>query len=298
MPVVTVGGPGLPGWVGPADLVVAVSAGGGTRETLTVAAEAARRGCRLVGVCPPGSALAELVDATRSAVRFGVGIPPVGGNWRARALMWSLATPILLVGGQMGLVPNASDAIEAAARVLDDIADQCSPMRDSITNPAKQWAVELALSLPLLWGTGSVGAVAVRRLSRQLAENAGLPAIYGNLPEAARTQSALLAGPRAGQSDVDDIFRDRLEDPDGWTRIRLVLLRDADEHPDTAVLAEDAARVAEQRGVPVSILRAEAGHPLERLASLVGLTDFATVYAALALGVDPLASRNDLDGRI
>src|SRR5579863_9746886 len=38
----------LPGWVGAADAVIAVSGSGATPETLTVATEAARRGCRLV----------------------------------------------------------------------------------------------------------------------------------------------------------------------------------------------------------------------------------------------------------
>src|SRR5579875_2654653 len=40
----------LPGWVGAADLVVAVSCSGSTEETLAAATEAVRRGCRLVGV--------------------------------------------------------------------------------------------------------------------------------------------------------------------------------------------------------------------------------------------------------
>jgi len=42
--------------------------------------------------------------------------------------------------------------------------------------------------------------------------------------------------------------------------------------------------------VPVSRLRAEPGPPLARVASLVGLTDFASVYLALGLGLDPASS--------
>ena len=37
----------LPGWVGAADLVIAVSCSGATEETLSAAEEAVRRGCRL-----------------------------------------------------------------------------------------------------------------------------------------------------------------------------------------------------------------------------------------------------------
>lgn len=298
VPVVTVGGPGLPGWVGPVDLVVVVSGSGVTRETLAVAGEAARRGCRLTGICPDGSRLGQFLDALPSAQRFDVGIPPTLGRWRARSLIWSLATPILLVGGALGLVEDAPGAVLRTADLLDDIADRCAPMRDSITNPAKQWAVELSLSLPLVWGTGDVGGVAVRRLSSQLAQNAGLPAMVGTLPAAGRTQAALLAGPRAGQVGLDDIFRDRVADPDCDTRIRLVMLRDADEHPEVEALAGAACELASKRGVPVSVLKAEAGHPLERLATLIGMPDFASVYAALVLGIDPMAGTNELDGRV
>ncbi len=40
----------LPGWVGAADLVIAVSCSGRTEETLSAAEEAVRRGCPLLGV--------------------------------------------------------------------------------------------------------------------------------------------------------------------------------------------------------------------------------------------------------
>ena len=59
--VAGVSGYQLPGWVGAADLVIAVSRSGHTAEALALAGEAARRGCDLVGVSAPGSPLEELV---------------------------------------------------------------------------------------------------------------------------------------------------------------------------------------------------------------------------------------------
>lgn len=297
VPVVTVSGPALPGWVGPTDLVFAVSGSGATSETLSVAGEAARRGCRLVSVCPSKSPLAELTSATRGGEAVRVGIPPIAGKWRARTLMWSLATPLLLIGGALGLVEDAEDSLDRAAARLDEIADECSPTRELVANHSKRMAVELATSLPLLWGTGPVGAVAARRFGRQLAENAGLPTVVGTLPEAARTQAALMSGPLAGQVDEDDIFRDRIAEPDPSARLRLILLRDSDEHPSTAALADAAVGLANSRKVPVEVLRAQGLYPLERLADLVGRTDFAAIYAGLALGIDPMSSKNELDAR-
>ena len=298
IPVASVGGPGLPGWVGPTDLVVAVSASGTTPETLAVTMEAARRGCRLVCVSQPGSPLSEIAEQSRSAVQVGVGVPTVGGTWRARTLLWSLATPLVLIAGHLGLVEDARRAVADTADYLDSVADACSPLRDSVNNPAKRLAVDVALSLPIIWGTEDVGGVAARRFARQLAENAGLPAVVGQLPEAARTQAVLLAGPRAGSVDEDDIFRDRVEFPEPETKLRLVLLRDQPEHPQNAALAAAAVSVAASRGVPTNELTAQNAHPLVRLAMLIGTADFATVYAGLALGIDPMAAANELDGRV
>lgn len=296
VPVMTAGGPGLPGWVGPNDIVVALSASGNTSETLDLAREAARRGCRLIAVCPRGSGLDELVESTRGAASFQVAIPPISGAWRARTLMWSLATPLLVVAGELGLVENVSGSIEAAAVALDEIAQECSPARETVENPAKQWAVDAAVSLPMIWGSGDVGGVAARRYARQLAENAGIPAVAGTLPEAARTQAGLMSGPRAGQAHVDDIFRDRVDDPEASVRLRLVLLRDTPEHPEVEALANAGATVAQSRNVPVTEHRALAGPPLVRLASLIGVSDFASVYAGLALGIDPMDAAHELDG--
>ena len=50
-------------------------------------------------------------------------------------------------------------------------------------------------------------------------------------------------------------------------------------------------------GVRVTEVSAEPGHPLERFADLVSLTDFAATYLALAAGLDPLTSPHVADLR-
>lgn len=55
VPVFTHRGYGLPAWVGPMDLVMAVSCSGTTEETLSSLEEAVRRGCRLLVVARSGS---------------------------------------------------------------------------------------------------------------------------------------------------------------------------------------------------------------------------------------------------
>ena len=73
-----------------------------------------------------------------------------------------------------------------------------------------------------------------------------------------------------------------------------MLLRDTDEEPGGRGAARTRRTgLAERYGVAVSELAAEGEHPLERLASLVALLDFATVYLALAQGIDPTPDRAD-----
>lgn len=292
VPVVTVRSYRLPGWVGVADVVIAVSCSGSTEETLAVASEAVRRGCRLIAVGAPGSPLADVAEQARApfvAVR-SAGAP--------RSTLWALSVPLVVAAGQLGIVAAPADAFEATAVRLADIAERCQP--SSPENPAKELATALAGAFPVVWGSSELAGVAAYRFGCQLAENAKYPSAVGLLPEANHNQVVTFDGPYAGRSGDVDIFRDRLAEPLGATELRLVMLRDTDEHPQVAKRRETSVRLAEARGVPVDEVAAAGEHPLERLASLVGMLDFASVYLALLYGIDPspVAAIEELKARI
>jgi glucose/mannose-6-phosphate isomerase len=282
VPVSTVRGYTLPGWVGPLDLVIAVSCSGSTEETLQVAGEAVKRGTRLVGVGAAGSPLEELVRSLPSAVF----LPVDAGSLMPRAALWLLATPLLLIADALGLADVPVSALERAADVLDETSVECGPATPLADNPGKLLGVSMATSLPMVWGTSTLGEVAAYRLACQLNENAKLPVVFGAVPEANHNQVVALDGPFVGH-DSSDIFRDPVEDGAGPARLRLVLLRDSDEHPQDARRADVSQDLAERRDVAVDVLRAHEGLPVVRLASLIGLADWASVYAAIALGIDP-----------
>jgi glucose/mannose-6-phosphate isomerase len=175
--------------------------------------------------------------------------------------------------------------LEATAKRLEAIAEMCRPDRESFVNPAKMLALELAGTLPMAWGAGQMGGVAAYRFACQLAENAKYPAVSGALPEAHHNQVVSLDGPLAGDGADDDLFRDRVDD-DQLHRLRLVLLHD-DDDPSTANRVAASEELAASRGVPVTRLVSEGSSPLERLASLIGMVDYASVYLAIGQGVDP-----------
>ncbi|HVT20616.1 MAG TPA: SIS domain-containing protein [Mycobacteriales bacterium] len=294
VPVVVHRGYGLPGWVGAADLVMAVSCSGTTAETLSSAVEAARRGSRLLGVGTAGSPLDLHCRSEHGA------FVPVVGQLSPRSSMWALVVPLLAVAQRAGLLDLGADLadLEAAAARLEAIASACRPDLESFVNPAKSLAAELVDTLPMFWGSGEVGPVAALRAACQLAENAKAPALAGALPEAHHNQSVTLDGDLAGSVSDEDFFRDRVEDPDPM-RLRLVLLRDDDDGVATA-RADASEEVATDRGIGVTSVRAEGSSPFERLASLVGLIDFASVYLAIATGFDPtpIGPINDLKARL
>lgn len=300
VPISTVRSYSLPGWVGAADLVVAVSCSGRTEETLASATEAVRRGCRMLAVGAPDSPLAAIAEQGRA-----VFVPVQAGGRQPRAMMWGLSLPLLAAGRALGLVDLPDPVVEATAEQLEELATRCRPASESFVNPAKDLALQLGGSLPMLWGSSPLTGTAAYRMSCQLAENAKYPSVCGLLPESNHNQvvawDGVFGGAASSVPDGDDFFRDRAQEPDD-VRLRLVLLRDsaADEHPQVQKRIGVSTAIAQERGIAVTELRSEGETRLERLASLVGLVDFATVYLGLAYEIDPtpVAAITELKARI
>src|SRR6266704_262704 len=225
----------LPGWVGAADLVIAVSCSGATEETLSAAEEAVRRGCRLLAVGSEGSALAALAEQARAGF---ICVKPSG---MPRSMLWGLSVPLV---------------------------------------------------------------VAAARFACQLHENGKYPAIAGVLPEANHNQVVVFDGPFAPGPETAGLAATGLAAAEPRQAppvpLRLIMLRDTHEHPQVSRRREESARIAADRGIEVTELAAAGDQPLERLASLVQLIDYASVYLAIASGIDPapIAAIQELKARI
>ncbi|GID64295.1 bifunctional glucose-6-phosphate/mannose-6-phosphate isomerase [Actinoplanes cyaneus] len=284
---------GIPGWVGAADVVIAVSASGRSPEALAAAEAAARRGARLVAIGNPDSELEAMAERARAPF---IGVPR---RAPARATLWGLVVPVLFAGRALGLVKVTEADIAETATRLDADAERCRPGADSFVNPAKSLALGLAGSVPIVWGSSPLATVAARRFGDTLAANARYPVMAGALGEAGRGRVGLLDGVFGGLAEGSrDIFADPDSEDEAVTRLRLVVLRDGGLNPeddaDEPVAVEerraDAIQtLADRRGVRCDVLTAEGGSALERLASLVAVPDFASLYLALAHGLDPMA---------
>lgn len=264
----------LPGWVGPLDLVIAVSQSGRAAGPLALAAEAARRGAAMLTVGAPDSPLADVCARAR-----GIHIDIGQGRSSSRTALWSMLTPVLLAAGHLGIVDVDAGILTEAADRLDDRAEVCRPSSESFVNPAKVLAADLAEGVPVVLGDGPLNGVAALRAASMLARTARMPATCGELPDAASQIVACLDGPftatfgeaaalrekaadraagrDAGDSgtaagdlgraaggsgrsagDSADIFADPFIDGPASPRLSLLMLRDAPPDPMTREAAE------------------------------------------------------------
>jgi glucose/mannose-6-phosphate isomerase len=264
VPVLAAKGDRLPAFVGPGTLLVAVSYSGDTAETVTAVEQGLAAGARLVAVTS-GGALAEL------AASRGAPLVAIEGGRMPRAALWSLVVPVCSAAEAAGVLPPLTDQICAAADTLDEEAAALGSKVPTSENPAKQAARRLLDRLPVVWGSGQLGAVAATRFRTQCNENAKITVVSGPLPEVNHNDVMGLEG---------GLGPDR----------ELVLLRDEPGEHDrdprrvTAVLkAVDA---------PDPILRtAGQGPDLARLARLTAFADFTSTYLGIARGVDPTPIR-------
>ncbi|MFE2848174.1 SIS domain-containing protein [Streptomyces scopuliridis] len=299
----------LPGWAGPVDLLLIATTDGSEPGLALLAEQAYRRGCTVVAVAPRQSPMSDVFGGTHGLMvpmatapngqygqngSYGQSVEPgqYGQNGSDKwyepegtpvagpGALWALLVPLLALLDRVGLLTAPVETLQLVADRLDRTAERCGPAIATYSNPAKTLAAELADSLPLIWTEGPAAAPAGRRFAAVLAELTGRPALAAELPEALPAHSALLAGHFAGgAADPDDFFRDRVEEPQAW-RARVVLLRD---RPAGGLTAAPAAReLALGHDTAISELEPEEGSELEALAELVAVTDFATVYLALA----------------
>ena len=281
VPIISERSHSLPGWVGPMDVVIGVSCSGMTEETLSTTAEAGRRGARVITIGAGGSDLEKLSESIGGAVHFAIDAK----GRSPRSSLWTHATPLLMVANAIGIAHIDENEFDLAADLMDELSVANGPSVQLGENSAKTLALSCAGSLPMVWGTGMIGATAAGRFMAQLAENAKIPAAHGELPEVGHNQIVTFDGVLAGAAPARDIFSDN----DGAIdrRTHLYILRDTNEHPAVEKRIRIVSQIASDRNVPVTLIQAKDGHPISRLASLIVPTDWASVYAGLALGIDP-----------
>ncbi len=250
---------GLPGWVGPLDVVVVM--GWGSRESCAAAFEAVRRGSRLVVACPPDSPLA------RQSASSATTLLPASAQDPFAAAIVTLAAL-----HRLGLGPAVD--VEQLAAVMDQVAERSSYALDVTANPAKAAALTLADAQPLVWGGSILAARASRRISEALRAASGRVVLSADAGALEPLVEA--AAPR-------DPFADPFEQAPEL-RPALVLI---DDGLDDEAAAEERARLerlATLREVTVLRIAHEQGSEVERYAAVLQQGLFAAAYLRIGLG--------------
>jgi glucose/mannose-6-phosphate isomerase len=252
---------GLPAGIGPRSLIVAASHSGETAETLSGMAVARQRGLPAVAITTGGT-LGAMADETgipllqyrlggqpRAAIGFGVGL-----------VHELLANAGLLVD---------PDPLAAVVEELEAVIERLGPDVPTEGNAAKELAWAMFGRIPVVYGHGTMAAVA-RRWKTQLNENA-------------KSWAAAEAMPEANHNAIEGSLNPReLSDA-----LYVVELRDPTE---PAAIAERYRVVEEllgERATNRSSVSATGSSPLARVMSATAYGDYVSVYLAILYQTDP-----------
>ncbi len=256
---------GLPGWVGPLDLVIVLAPEGSDPDLVAASSEAARRGASLIVAAAPQSPIADAA-ASRSTLQVPMRTAdPLAG-----------VVVVLAILHQLGLAPSVLP--EHVARAADMVAELCSPHRDLSTNPAKDIALCLGDGQPLVWGGSVLAARAARRIAEALRRASGRPA----LAEDAEDLLPVLS--EAGRVDP---FADPFDSGQSVGRRPVLILLD-DGSQDSRVRREHGELVALARRHDVRICKVDTGlvdamGGVDAYVSLLLKGFYGAVYLGLAL---------------
>lgn len=251
---------GLPGWVGPLDLVVVL--GGLGQQSATCVHEALRRGSRLLVTAPEDSTLAR-----QSASRATTLLPSATSDPLPAAIV------ALVALHRFGLGPDVSPPEVADA--LDAVAAEAGFAVDLSANPAKALALELADSQPLVWGGSVLAARASRRIAEAVRTASGRVALAADADEL----RYIIANTRPW-----DPFADPFEVTDPEVRPTLVIVDDGlgdPGHDEQREVLTENARVMDVR---LTTLAQTTGSAMERYATVLAKGLFAAAYLQIGLG--------------
>lgn len=251
---------GLPGWVGPLDVVVVLAPGQHDEAVRAAVHEAERRGSQLILACPPRSPLTELVGR-RSTV-----LPMTTGDELAAALV------VLEALHRLGLGPAVP--VRQVADAVDEVAERCSPHADVAANPAKDLALGLAEAQPLVWGGSTLAARVSRRVAEAVRRSAGVAALAADAEHLLPVMEATL---------LRDPFADPFEEQAAPPRPVLLVIDDGQEDDLEAGEHRELVAAADARDLRVCTISHERGTDVERYAVTLQQGRYAALYLALGL---------------
>ncbi len=259
MPVSVTRGTSLPNWADKCTLAVMISYSGNTRETLMMYDDAKAKGCTVVGITSGGELGKRCRENNDPMITVTGGVQPRA----ALGLLLGSAAVVLDHAGAMPIVISIQNGLEE----LRDLSRSIAPDIPVADNIAKQAALSLNCTVPIIYCPGHMRSVALR-WQTQINENSKMLALSGESPEMNHNhivgwmETSLI-------NDCQPVF---IEDGSGsWEgRIQDVsvsLMNDAELEP--------------------LVISPGGETPCGRLLRGIHLGDMVSYYLAMLKGVDP-----------
>jgi glucose/mannose-6-phosphate isomerase len=252
---------GLPAGAGKRTLVVAASHSGETAETLSGFAAALARRLPIAVITTGGRLAAGATEAGLPLLRYRLGGQPRAAIGFGVGLVHELLS-------KAGLIADP-DPLGPAVAALEELLERTQASVETDANPAKQLAWSMFGRIPIIYGHGTMTAVA-HRWKTQLNENAKAWAAWEPMPEANHNAIEGSLNPRElGDALYVVQIRDRTEPAEIAERYRVV----------EELLGERATNRSE--------VWAEGPSPLARVLTGVAYGDLVSVYLAILYQTDP-----------
>jgi len=246
----------LPGWVDRDTAVLVCSYSGNTEETLSAAAQAARRTAKIAAITSGGK-LAGWAEARRfPLLRIPQGLPP------RSAVGYMTFVPLGMMA-RGGWLSRSALGVEAACAGLNRYLKTAS-------GPAKKLASKMFNKLPVLYGAAGGWEGITYRWRTQLEENSKTLAFHHIFPESTHNEISGWVQPKGLMRHTVALF-----------------LTDPAMHPRILRRMEFTRRIVLSQGAKAERVSVSGPTVLERMLRLVALGDLASVYLAFLYKSDP-----------
>lgn len=250
----------VPAFVGPDCLVVAVACGE-SPETSSAVRQAVTRGARLAGLGSDATLAGLLADSGAAWCEVG-DAGPLG-----RAAFGPATVSLLGLLSVAGLWPDCAADVAAASEFVTRRRDGFVAEKGSASDLARR----IGRTIPLVYGSSGIAAVAARWWKSCVNLNAKSPAFAAELPGLAYDELA-------GWGQGGDITRQTMT---------LVFLRHHGETPTVLALFEGVRAATEEVMADVLDVWVESRDDLGLLFELALLGDLVSLELAAREGVDP-----------
>lgn len=259
---------GLPAFVGRETLVIAASYSGNTEETISSLEEARRRGAPIIGIATDGALSAFCQRHRAPFFHIDGGLNPsdqprLGLGYAMGGLLTILRNAGYLTVSQQKLVSSFGEIRRAQRSLLTEV-----PLK---RNPAKQLAVQLHKSMPMLIAAEHLTGTA-HVFANMINENAKMFSVSFSLPEINHHLLEGLSYPLRSRGDLQFLFLDSTH------YNRRIQLR--------STLTK---KIMEKAGVAINAYAPQARTRLGQALEVVQFAGYVTFYLAILNHVNPAA---------